>query len=318
MGKSSQGGGRAEEERRRNDDSEEGERREVKEQERGEEGDSPVSSPSSGYNSSGPGGNGDVGGREDVSADRQHEDDTAGGLGKRLRRLDQEERGGLEEQLLIDLSSPLEEGTPPTWDGVKLVMPKSISQEQSRTYNSGAITGGNVVHTQKYESRGEERDSVSRYTVGNHSSHCCHHSSCHSHSHSHRCQLSQKCDQGHQVKTCHKICQSAAAAGLWAGCQSEESQQKQKQPTQQSQKSETRAANERQGSPGIQNSTGSLNRSKKDSITSSNASRRVGQAGPSPNRSTCSPSPSRRPGWTDFSDDEDLNFTRWEKYLNIE
>ena len=95
--------------------------------------DSPVSSPSSGYNSSGPGGNGEVGGREGDG----HEEE---GLGKHLHGGLEEERGvGMEEQLLIDLSSPGEEGTPATWEGVKLVMPKSNSQEKS----------ANVEHSQR-------------------------------------------------------------------------------------------------------------------------------------------------------------------------
>ena len=28
-----------------------------------------------------------------------------------------------------------------------------------------------------------------------------------------------------------------------------------------------------------------------------------------------SPSPSRRPGWTEFSDDEDVNYTRWKPFI---
>lgn len=303
VGKSSQGGtgtGESEEEGRRNG----GRGRERREQGRRE--DSPVSSPSSGYNSSGPGGNGEVGGRE---ADGQEEDDMAQGLGKHLRGLE-EERGGLEEQLLIDLSSPGEEGTPATWDGVKLVMPKSNSQEQT----------GNVVHTQRYES-GQQRE-TSMYTVGNHPSHCCHHSSCHS-SQSHK-QSQVIWKQEAEVKSCHNAnCRSSAATGLCTTCQSGESQPK--QPNHQSQRSGRRmdkgisspgTGNEIEASPGSQRST--LNstqdvRSERESCGSRRrtASRRAGPD-PSPNRSTCSPSPSRRPGWTDFSDDEDLSFTRWE------
>ena len=304
VGKSSQGGsgtGESEEEGRRNGG-----------RERGEEGrreDSPVSSPSSGYNSSGPGGNGEVGGRE------AEEEDMGRGAGKHLCGLE-EERGGLEEQLLIDLSSPGEEGegTPATWEGVKLVMPESSSQEESET-------PGKVGQTERYESLQQRESSI--YSVGNHSTHCCHHSSCHtrhnsySHKHSHRCQVREK--EKDQVKPCHNAtCQSSAAI-LWAGCQRGESQPK--QPSHQNQKmdrdkSSPGPANEIQGSPGIQtrrlNKTQDM-RSEKEiySRRTVNTSRRVGPD-PSPSGSTCSQSPSRRPGWTDFSDDEDLNFTRWE------
>ena len=293
VGKNGQGAGGEleEEERRGNAEGEMGGRG----GDRGEGGrreDSPVSSPSSGYNSSGPGGNSEVGGRED---------------GQQEDRL---ERGGMEEQLLIDLSSPGgEEGTPATWDGVKLVLPKSNSQEQSQTFVSGAVTG-NVRHTQRYES-GQQRD-MSRYTVANHSTHhCCHHTSCHT---SRRHQRSQKRDE-EQVKACQMIGQQPTS-GLWADCQGGQSQPK--QPTNQCQKNGARmdggistspgSANERQDSGGIQNS--SLKRSQDG--RSEKESRSSRQVGPSPNRSTCSPSPSRRPGWTDFSDDEDLNFTRWQ------
>ena len=263
----------------------EGEREEARVRE-----DSPVSSPSSGYNSSGPGGNGEVGGRgggdmEDSSADGKVDR----GLGKHLRSLE-EDRGGFEEQLLIDLSSPGEEGSgnPTTWDGVKLVMPMTNNQEQGKDGDAGGIKG-RVGHTQRNES--QHQGDISRHTVGNHSIHCCHHISCHG-NHRHRCQLSHKCDHGHQIKTCHKIC-----------------------------------------SGGVHNTTGSLNRSlcgnratsssesgsRVGPGTSPNRSTGPGSTGPclSPNRSTqpsptaaCSPSPSRRPGWTEFSDDEDLNFTR--------
>ena len=130
-----------------------------------------------------------------------------------------------------------------------------------------------------------------------------------------------------EVKSYHKAnCQSSAATGLCTACQSGESQPK--QPNHQSQRSGRRmdkgisspgTGNEIEASPGSQRST--LNstqdvRSEKESCGSRRrtASRRAGPD-PSPNRSTCSPSPSRRPGWTDFSDDEDLNFTRWEKHL---
>ena len=264
----------------------EGEREEARVRE-----DSPVSSPSSGYNSSGPGGNGEVGGRgggdmEDSSADGQMVDR---GLGKHLGSLE-EDRGGFEEQLLIDLSSPGEEGSgnPTTWDGVKLVMPMTNNQEQGKDGDAGGIKG-RVGHTQRNES--QHQGDISRHTVGNHSIHCCHHISYHG-NHRHRCQLSHKCDHGHQIKTCHKIC-----------------------------------------SGGVHNTTGSLNRSlcgnratsssesgsRVGPGTSPNRSTGPGSTGPclSPNRSTqpsptsaCSPSPSRRPGWTEFSDDEDLNFTR--------
>ena len=81
---------------------------------------SPVSSPSSGYNSSGTGGNG--GGSADLedlpSDERRKEarDDV-----KQLPGDLDQERAGLEEQLLIDLSSPGEEGRLVTWEGVKMV-----------------------------------------------------------------------------------------------------------------------------------------------------------------------------------------------------
>ena len=242
VGKNGQGAGGEleEEERRGNAEGEMGGRG----GDRGEGGrreDSPVSSPSSGYNSSGPGGNSEVGGRED---------------GQQEDRL---ERGGMEEQLLIDLSSPGgEEGTPATWDGVKLVLPKSNSQtqEQSQTFVSGAVTG-NVRHTQRYES-GQQRD-MSRYTVANHSTHhCCHHTSCHT---SRRHQRSQKRDE-EQVKACQMIGQQPTS-GLWADCQGGESQPK--QPTNQCQKNGARmdggistspgSVNERQDSGGIRNSS---------------------------------------------------------------
>ena len=250
---------------------------------------SPVSSPSSGYNSSGTGGNG--GGSadlEDLPSDERRKgarDDV-----KQLPGDLDQERAGLEEQLLIDLSSPGEEGRLVTWEGVKMVnMPDGSQNSDDRQHATrGKMEDG---RTQGIELKGGSSEV-------DQPSHCCHHISCHSH----KCHLSQWCQHGHKVKGQHvqdpgietsRNRQFEKSGGLFAV---------------------QKGIQEKDGGP-TGRSTTSSTASRSSSSTPSSSTAGARQSSHQSPTTRSSPSPSRRPGWTEFSDDEDVNFTRWKPFI---
>ena len=249
---------------------------------------SPVSSPSSGYNSSGTGGNG--GGSADLedlpSDERRKEarDDV-----KQLPGDLDQERAGLEEQLLIDLSSPGEEGRLVTWEEVKMVnMPDGSQNGDDQHAARGNVEDGRTQGSQ-LKGGSSEVDQPG---------HCCHHSSCHSH----KCHLSQWCQHGHKVRG-HQIQdpgietsrnrQFEKSGGLFAV---------------------QKGIQEKDGGLTIRSIISSTASRSSSSPTSRSTAGARQSAHQSPTTRS-SPSPSRRPGWTEFSDDEDVNYTRWEPFL---